>query len=54
VNESDLVPAQHVVPAPKDGWRAADLDDSELVDDDFIAADPDSFIVGPPEAPDGA
>lgn len=34
----ELTPAHHVVPPPADGWKAADLSDDELVDDDFIAA----------------
>lgn len=40
---SDLEPAEHVMPAPEDGWRGADLSEDELVDDEFITADPDSF-----------
>jgi hypothetical protein len=28
-----------VVPAPDDGWKAADLTDDERVDDTFIAED---------------
>lgn len=35
----ELTPAEHVVPAPDDGWRAADLSDDERVDDAFIASD---------------
>lgn len=33
----DLTPAQHVAPAPRDGWTAADVSDDERVDDEFIA-----------------
>jgi hypothetical protein len=47
---SDLEPAEHVKPAPADGWRGADLTDDELVDDEFIAADPDSFILADEDA----
>ncbi len=36
---NELKPAEHVEPAPEDGWKAADLDEDELVDDDFVAAD---------------
>jgi hypothetical protein len=42
-----LRPAEHVVPPPVDGWRAADLSPDELVDDEFIAADPTSYVVEP-------
>lgn len=47
-----LEPAHRIVPEPTDdqgkplGWRAADLTDADLVDDEFIAADPDSYVVG--------
>lgn len=34
-----LTPAQHVMPAPDDGWRGADVADEERVDDAFIADD---------------
>lgn len=49
----DLTPARRQVPDPEGGWSAADLDESELVDDEFIAADPDSHVVEG-EVPDGA
>lgn len=43
----NLTPAVHVVPAPTTGWRGADLDDSELVDDAHIDADTTSHVVAP-------
>lgn len=48
----DLTPAERSVPDPEGGWSAADVDESELVDDAFIEADPDSYVVEP-EATDG-
>jgi hypothetical protein len=59
----DLTPAEHVVPPPADGWRAADLSDDERVDDAFIAANsgrtyaplqPADEKLFPPEAPRGS
>jgi len=41
----DLKPAERDEPDPEDGWKAADLDDDERVDDEFIANDPDSRVV---------
>lgn len=41
----NLTPATHVVPAPEQGWRGVDLDPAELVDDDFIEADPNSMVL---------
>lgn len=49
----NLTPAKHVVPPPADGWRGADLAPDELVDDRFIAADPDSYVIEPGSS-DGA
>lgn len=45
MTERKLVPAERIVPDPEGGWKASDLDPSELVDDAYIAADPDSSIV---------
>lgn len=45
----NLIPAEHVKPAPEDGWRAADLSDDELVDDAFVEADPESFVLDEPD-----
>lgn len=44
---ADLTPATHVdePPAVTEGWRAADVADDELVDDQFIEADPASKVV---------
>jgi hypothetical protein len=49
-----LVPAQHIdePEAALVGWSAADLDDSELVDDQFIEADPDSWVFDDDEEQD--
>jgi hypothetical protein len=41
----DLQPARREHPDPEEGWRGADLTDTELVDDEFIAADPGSVVV---------
>lgn len=41
----DLTPAEHVAPAPDGGWSASDVEGGELVDDQFIAADPDSYVI---------
>lgn len=54
MSDRNLTPAEHVVPAPDGGWRGADLSDNELVDDAHIAADPDSYVIEPGEAPRGA
>jgi hypothetical protein len=45
-----LIPAEHVDEPDTvlAGWSAADLDDSELVDDQFIEEDEDSWVVDDP------
>ena len=47
-----LTPAEHgdEPAAVLDGWSGADVADGELVDDAFIAADPDSKVVSGPES----
>lgn len=35
---ADLTPAKRKQPDPEAGWRGADLDEEERVDDDFIAS----------------
>lgn len=42
-----LQPALHVKDAPE-GWSAEDVDESELVDDDFIENDPNSWVADTP------
>lgn len=49
----NLKPAQHVAPPPAGGWSGEDVSEDELVDDAFIADDPDSHVVDA-EVPDGA
>lgn len=41
----NLIPAEHLEEPPADGWRGADLSEDELVDDQFIEADPTSYVV---------
>jgi hypothetical protein len=43
---ASLKPAKHVdePPAVKEGWKASDLDDDELVDDTFIVEDSDNDL----------
>lgn len=55
-NLQDLEPAEHVEEPEQvlEGWRGADVSEEELVDDQFIADDPDSFVVEPEEEPDGS
>lgn len=48
----DLRPAKRTCPDPEGGWRGADLSPDELVDDQFIEADPDSKLI-PAEPPRG-
>lgn len=47
-NPQNLVPAQHPddedTEAVQHGWRAAELDGYELVDDDFIVNDPNNDL----------
>lgn len=46
-DRKSLVPAKRKVEEPPEaaqGWKAADLDDDELVDDDAIVADPDNDL----------
>ena len=52
---SMLRPAEHVdePPAVLEGWRAADVSDDELVDDDVIIADPGNDLVARPVVEDG-
>lgn len=45
MTERKLVPAERLVPDPDGGWKAEDVDPSELVDDAYIEADPDSRVV---------
>lgn len=52
VPDRQLKPAQHVLPPPSGGWSGADVSEDELVDDQHIADDPDSYVLEP-EAPDG-
>lgn len=44
-----LRPAKRKIEEPPEamkGWRGADISPDELVDDQFIADDPDSTVVG--------
>lgn len=46
-DRKNLVPANRRVEEPpeaKDGWKASDLDEDELVDDGFIVEDPDNDL----------
>lgn len=43
--ERKLEPAKHFVQPPSDGWKGSDLSEDDLVDDQFIADDPDSKVV---------
>jgi hypothetical protein len=47
IDPASLEPAEHVAEPPEvmEGWRAADLSEDELVDDEFIAEDPESWEV---------
>jgi hypothetical protein len=49
-----LVPAERDEPDPVQGWRGAELTEDELVDDDYIAQDPTSFVVDPERSLDGS